>query len=107
MPAATTMRRKPPSLITSVYSFTLVYFIPIEFRVQKARSVNHSRLSDQLWNSESVQIPYKIFNYSLWAKLTCFPYILQYYLTQMWKDVSDLHLVSRSQTFRVMAEGLE
>ncbi len=39
-----------------------------------ARSVNRCQLWDQLWNSESVQIPYTIINYSLWAKLTCFPY---------------------------------
>ncbi len=30
--------------------------------------------SESPWNSESVQIPYKIINDSLWAKLTCFPY---------------------------------
>ncbi len=40
-----------------------------------ARSVKRCRLSDQPWNRELVQIPYKIINYSLWAKLTCFSYI--------------------------------
>ncbi len=29
--------------------------------------------SESPWNSESVQIPYKIINYPLWAKSTCFP----------------------------------
>ena len=34
-----------------------------------------ARLREQPWNSDSVQIPFKILNDSLWAKLTCFPYI--------------------------------
>ncbi len=38
------------------------------------QSLLYGLFSESPWNSESVQIPYKIINDSLWAKLTCFPY---------------------------------
>ncbi len=39
-----------------------------EFQEEKLRE------AEETLKSESVQIPYKIINDSLWAKLTCFPY---------------------------------
>ncbi len=38
------------------------------------QSLLYGLFGESPWNSESVQIPYKIINDSLWAKLTCFPY---------------------------------
>ncbi len=38
------------------------------------QSLLYGLFGESPWNSESVQIPYKIVNDSLWAKLTCFPY---------------------------------
>ncbi len=38
------------------------------------QSLLYGLFSESPWNSESVQIPYKIINGSFWAKLTCFPY---------------------------------
>ncbi len=38
------------------------------------QSLLYGLFCESPWNSESVQIPFKIINDSLWAKLTCFPY---------------------------------
>ncbi len=38
------------------------------------QSLLYGLFGESPWNSESGQIPYKIINDSLWAKLTCFPY---------------------------------
>ncbi len=37
------------------------------------QSLLYGLFSESPWNSESVQIPYKIINDLFWAKLTCFP----------------------------------
>ncbi len=49
------------------------------------QSLLYGLFSESPWNSESVQIPYKIINDSLWAKLTCFPYnnIYIYYMLSL------------------------
>ncbi len=47
------------------------------------QSLLYGLFSESPWNSESVQIPYKIINDSLWAKLTCFPYNNIYYMLSL------------------------
>ncbi len=54
------------------------------------QSLLYGLFGESPWNSESVQIPYKIINDSLWAKLTCFPYnniyiICYHYRGHTWK----------------------
>ncbi len=55
------------------------------------QSLLYGLFGESPWNSESVQIPYKIINDSLWAKLTCFPYnniyiICYHYSTHTWSS---------------------
>ncbi len=47
------------------------------------QSLLYGLFGESPWNSESVQIPYKIINDSLWAKLTCFPYNYIYYMLSL------------------------
>ncbi len=44
--------------------------------ISSAEFMLYSLFSESPWNSESVQIPYKIINDSLWAKLTCLCYTI-------------------------------
>ncbi len=78
------------------------------------QSLLYGLFSESPWNSESVQIPYKIINDSLWAKLTCFPYNNIYIICYHYNSSSFissllemLHLNCKITAWRGNIQGLE
>ncbi len=69
-------------LQVKVLCYLIVFSLYFGILISSAEFMLYGLFSESPWNSESVQIPYKVINDSLWAKLTCFPlnYILRYVL---------------------------